>query len=114
MSYETFKKAYIEAMLWTEQEGLPESAGVELLAPETLRLIDAETYVFWRRHQCLIGSHDEQAGHDFWLTRNGYGCGFWDRGDVYGKYPASELTSRAKGFGEISLIFGDDGLLYLE
>lgn len=21
-----------------------------------------------------------QAGHDFWLTRNGHGAGFWDRG----------------------------------
>ena len=23
---------------------------------------------------------DEQLGHDFWLTRNGHGTGFWDRG----------------------------------
>lgn len=22
----------------------------------------------------------ERAGHDFWLTRNGHGAGFWDRG----------------------------------
>ena len=21
---------------------------------------------------------DEYAGHDFWLTRNGHGAGFWD------------------------------------
>lgn len=23
---------------------------------------------------------DGQIGHDFWLTRNGHGAGFWDRG----------------------------------
>ena len=28
----------------------------------------------------LEGIDDAQAGHDFWLTRNGHGAGFWDRG----------------------------------
>lgn len=26
------------------------------------------------------GYTPEQAGHDFWLTRNHHGAGFWDRG----------------------------------
>lgn len=114
MSYKTLKDAYIEAMFWTEQENLPEEVDVEHLAPETMRLIDAETYVFWRRNQYLMKGYDEQAGHDFWLTRNGHGSGFWDRPELYGEYPASKLTSRAESFGEINLTLGDDGLLYLE
>jgi hypothetical protein len=42
----------------------------------------------------------EQAGHDFWLTREGHGAGFWDRdlgsrGDV--------LTDKCKKYGEIDI-----------
>lgn len=52
-----------------------------------------------------------RAGHDFWLTRNGHGAGFWD-----GDWPepmADALTKAAKGFGECYLYAGDDGKLYL-
>lgn len=50
-----------------------------------------------------------QAGHDFALTRNGHGAGFWD-GDwpVYGDL----LTKASESFGEIDPYAGDDGLIY--
>jgi len=48
--------------------------------------------------------------HDFWLTRNGHGAGFWD-GD-YKKEHGEILTRLAKTFGEISPIVGVDGQLY--
>ncbi len=35
-------------------------------------------------------------GHDFWLTRNGHGAGFWDRG--YGQL-GDDLTQAAKVYG---------------
>lgn len=53
----------------------------------------------------------ERAGHDFWLTRNGHGCGFWD-GDWQEPF-GDKLTEAAKSFGECSLYVGDDGKLYL-
>ena len=28
------------------------------------------------------GYRDDQFGHDFWLTRNGHGTGYWDRGEL--------------------------------
>lgn len=38
----------------------------------------------------------ERAGHDFWLTRNGHGAGFWDRGlGAIGR----QLTDAAKCYG---------------
>jgi hypothetical protein len=57
----------------------------------------------------LIRNDPCQAGHDFILSRNGHGTGFWDRGtgDV-----GDELHKWAKTFGEISLYVGDDGYLY--
>lgn len=32
------------------------------------------------------------APHDFFLTRNGHGAGFWDREDIYGETEAKILT----------------------
>jgi hypothetical protein len=52
----------------------------------------------------------ERAGHDFWLTRNGHGAGFWD-GDWPEPY-AEQLTKLAQGFGECDLYTGDDGRVY--
>lgn len=41
------------------------------------------------------------AGHDFWLTRNGHGAGFWDRG--LGE-AGDRLTAMAKSFGGLDLL----------
>ena len=51
-----------------------------------------------------------QAGHDFWLTRNGHGAGFWD-----GDWPdrtGHRLSEAAKSYGEYHLYVGDDGKIY--
>jgi hypothetical protein len=55
------------------------------------------------------GRDDKQLGHDFYLTRNGHGAGFWDRG--LGKL-GDELTAMADPFGSYELYIGDDGKLY--
>ena len=52
----------------------------------------------------------EQAGHDFWLNRNGHGAGFWD-----GDWPeplATRLDELSKSFGECGLYLGDDDLIH--
>lgn len=54
---------------------------------------------------------ETQAGRDFWYTRNGHGCGFWD-GDWPEPY-ASALDRAAKFFREVDPYLGDDGLVYL-
>jgi len=86
MTLDTFTKAYIEAALWTStDESTPEGGepmdanyGITDLAPETLERIKADCASFQGQH--LEDNHDDvaQAGHDFWLTRNGHGAGFWD------------------------------------
>ena len=52
-----------------------------------------------------------QAGHDFWLTRNGHGAGFWDRG--LGDR-GQRLTDEAHVYGEATAYVGDDGLIYVD
>lgn len=49
----------------------------------------------------------EQLGHDIWLTRNGHGSGFFDRGyDLEDK-----LMSAARSLKEVDLYFSDAGRL---
>lgn len=56
--------------------------------------------------------YDEAAvGHDFWLTRNGHGAGFWDRdlGEL-----GERLTQAAHDFGSCELYLGSDGQIHVE
>jgi hypothetical protein len=50
----------------------------------------------------------ERIAHDFWLTRNRHGAGFWDRG--YGE-DGDALTEAAHAYGTVDLCVGDDGRL---
>lgn len=50
------------------------------------------------------------AGHDFWLTRNGHGAGFWDRG--LGRL-GDAISESARKYKEQDLYVGDDGKLYI-
>jgi hypothetical protein len=51
----------------------------------------------------------EKAGHNFWLTREGHGSGFWDEDmDEVGE----RLTELSEKFGEGGLYVGDDGKVY--
>lgn len=45
------------------------------------------------------GSAEAAFGHDFWLTRQGHGTGFWDRKEL-GKELGALLTAEAKKVGE--------------
>ena len=61
----------------------------------------------------LLNDIDEdQWAHDFWLTRNGHGAGFWGRGHPQGI--GERLTELCKTFGEQYLIIGDDEMLHAQ
>ena len=51
-----------------------------------------------------------QVGHDFWLTRNRHGTGFWDRG--HAEWLGRHLSDAAHVYGEANLYLGDDGVVY--
>jgi len=97
---------------------VPEDAGFADLAPEALATIlqDCQSFKLACVHvQPLMGEGDmpdeAQAGRDFWYTRNGHGCGFWD-----GDWPepwADDLDKAAKAFGEVDAYLGDDGKVYV-
>ena len=125
MKLDNFTLAYIEAALWssTDDAGEPLDNGEHELAEETRAkmIADCERFQFENAadlaednrtyarasHGCSV---EESAGHDFWLTRCGHGAGFWN-GD-WTEPAAGRLTESARGFGNVDLYIGDDGLIY--
>lgn len=120
-SLDEFTRAYVEAMFWTEcnsdNEELQDCTYGDL-APETLASIIEDCADFAATNRALLDRasqvrdhyDDSSAGHDFWLTRNGHGAGFWDRG--LGKI-GDELSAMSKPYGSCDLYKGDNGKLYL-
>lgn len=121
---DSFTQGYIEAMFFTDEEQLCEESGREMpavafntatmesrfvggdspgfgdLSPAALARIMADCAKFQDDNRALMdeaAGRDyaaDSAGRDFWYTRNGHGCGFWDRQELEsdsGEYEA--LTS---------------------
>jgi hypothetical protein len=125
-----FTLGYITAALWSSMDEATEQGGEPLdtnysredIAPETMAKMQADCARFQSENAGLItdenrihasregSSTDAMAGHDFWLTRNHHGAGFWD-GD-WAKVVGEKLTTAAHAFGEVDLYIGDDGLIY--
>lgn len=106
---------FLETALWAETdsdgEPLDRNYAPDDFAPSALTVLRADCDSFYESNQDLIDRYDySQCGHDFWLTRNGHGAGFWD-GD-YPKEDGELLTIACKKFGEVWLVVGDDGLIY--
>jgi hypothetical protein len=112
---------YIEAMFWTNsgdaEDELSDAHGFDDLAGETLAAIIQDCVGFQQQNRrniemacALLNYTDARAGHDFWLTRNGHGAGFWDRGlGAVG----DALSEAAQVCGERNVYLGDDGAIYL-
>lgn len=110
-----FKSAYIECMLWSSQSdddgSVTDEHSIMDLSTEALRQIVDDCKDFQESNSELMEGLDaESCGHDFWLTRNGHGAGFWDRG--YGDI-GKALTLASKTYGECYPYVGDDGLICL-
>ena len=113
---DVFTHAYIEAMFFTESGdiGLPLNDVVYSdISLEFAKQTAEDIAEFKERAGILIEEHPSQAGHDFWLTRNGHGSGFWDRKEVYGE-PDYQILSRIAEdeFCQIHPYVGDDGKIY--
>lgn len=114
-----FLKGYIDAALWTSDEhpGIGEwtdrggTWSHENIDPDTLACMAADCAQFVSKARKWLSSAGDahRNGVEFWLTRNGHGAGFWDRG--YGR-TGDRLTTVAQTFGEFTLYVGDDGTIY--
>lgn len=116
---EAFVDAYTECLLWSEvdcdEEGNSRGNFDEIdaeLSDEALADIRSDCRDFCDSAADLLRESEQseaQAGHDFCLTRNGHGAGFWDRG----LGPVGDaLTDACRPYGTQGLYLGDDGRIY--
>lgn len=122
-----FVDGYITAMLYsTNDESEPETGGVPLdqnysrddIDPELMATIIEDCRQFLEQCGHLLteenwlgkGEMMENAGYDFWMNRNGHGCGFWD-GD-WADPAGNTLSDACKEFGECYICVGEDGKIY--
>jgi hypothetical protein len=115
MNIESILVHYAVCALWSsidDGEPLDSTYSVSDIAPSTLGKMRDDVKAFVESNQrdlSASGQSDAQIGHDFWLTRNGHGTGFWDRGlGVIGE----RLTAACKKYGEIDLYVGDDNFIH--
>lgn len=89
---------------------LEENYCADDIAPEALEEIrqDCASFIAANRDDLAQWAAD-QAGHDFYLTRNGHGAGFWDRGLEAG----DRLAEAARVYGTSELHPAADGTLGL-
>lgn len=126
MENDSFTVHYIQAALWASVDDngdpLNEVCSPSDLALETVARMYADCERFEQENETALaawyalGETFERAGHDFWLTRNGHGTGFWDRHTDGGKAErlGRRLTDAAHAFGMVDLYVGEDGKIYQE
>lgn len=117
VSLDRFYSAIRECLLWTNED----AETIEPQGWETLKSIADE---FLAIAKPMIESGElympdayHQAGHDFALTIQGHGSGFWDRPEIWGEENADKLTELCdliycesyESDGEVQIMCGYQG-----
>lgn len=117
MSYQAtqqIKAGYIECMIWADSPTDEDSIEIEYddISDSLNNIIVDDIEKFVSLADKLInevlevdGYNLENVGHDFWLTRNGHGAGFWD-GDLPNEL-GDKLTTIAESFKTFNLWVND-------
>lgn len=117
--FNEFFDQYLETLLWSStdmdtEQPLDDDYGIYDFEPNCLANIKSEALDYFYTSRHLWYSTPDNYGltlhaHDFALTRNGHGAGYWDRG--LGRL-GDKLTKACEAYGNIDLYVGDDGMLY--
>lgn len=111
-------KHYLMCALWASngesnengENPLDANYGIDDFSQEATERAERECQALLSTYSDVIGTRFDQAGHDFWLTRNRHGAGFWDGG--WPKDIGNILTNASHAFGELNVYVGDDNKLY--
>jgi len=121
--FRQFFIGFLTCALWSSCDNSTESGGEPFdanysrddIAFSSLLSMARECRDFMHAHEkdlrryCVRMSGMEAAGHDFWLTKNRHGSGFWDQG--LGEL-GRRLSENAKVYGSTDLYLGDDGKIH--
>ncbi len=101
---DAFTRAYLHAAAFTEDpepgQGEYPEPDEDQFDPDFVAHAVKDCESFQSAFGDLIVDDPDHAGRDFWYTRQGHGCGFWD-GD-WDEPAASVLDAAASAYGELS------------
>jgi hypothetical protein len=113
---EVAEKGMLAAALWTMSDGggnpIADDLTIDAFDPQTRAELRGDLHAFVMANVDDIaesGLSSEQIGHDFWMTRQHHGVGFWDRG--LGSV-GSRLTEACHPFGEVYLERSENNVVY--
>ena len=115
-----FIGGYMEAIFFTEDEEIGESGVDELSLPAKASIVSDCAAFYLANKQDLNDAYSnhkynfDQAGRDFWLTRNGHGIGFWDRGMGEVGQNLSDACGFGTDFYEKYVYRGADNLVHIQ
>ena len=107
---------YLITALWSsnDDDGNPlgDNYGINDCSKKVKSEAKKDLTKFYQKAKSILehkdSNYDCDWRHDFWLTRNGHGAGFWDDGGEDGD-KLSKITDK---FGEVSLYVGDDSEIH--
>jgi hypothetical protein len=126
ISASDFVAGYVEALFFTNGDSGdddPDSfneLGTGALSKEAIESIIKDCQAFEEAAADLLEEaycrdyEEEQAGRDFWFTRQGHGVGFWDRKALQEGELGDRLSNVAQKFRESYAYIGDDGAIYIQ
>lgn len=124
-SMREFLGGYIQCMLWAETDESDPQGGEPLdlnydaedILPASRAAITSDCAEFVQSHLTdlttaaeSVGYSWARAGHDFWLSRNGHGAGYFDRSELTVEL-RDRLQDAARNAGERHVFVCDDGKL---
>lgn len=117
----TFFEGYVTCALWSSTDNRDDSGGMPLgenfgeedIRPESLASMRADCDDFASSNREMLdiareaGWDDGRLGHDFWLSRNGHGAGFFD--EYFGedkrlREAFRELQDAARAYGSCDIM----------
>jgi hypothetical protein len=119
LDLDDFTWQYLATALWTSIDNDTDEPldsayyGIENIAADSVQKAIEDCEAFQSENAVWLaacGARDSQNGHDFWLTRNRQGSGFWVRG--YGDV-GDHLTEAAEAYSEVDIYVGDDLAIYM-
>lgn len=111
-----FTQSYVEALLWSETDddgdNYDKNYDIRHIDEESLKGIIEECKLFQLENWDRIQSNLSMAGHDFMMTRQGHGVGFWEKGD-WPEEDGEILTQKCKEHGETNTYVEND-VIYVQ
>jgi len=108
-------EGYLHCALWTAEFDENDFDDIDSLSVDNAK-DDVDKFLDELKKQDLLDKlivkmDLSSIGNDFWLTRNGHGVGFWDRG--LGEL-GDKVSEVCKVFGGKDIYKGDDEKIYIE